>query len=108
MSRYLKMVEEANKAAARDGEQWGKLKQDLPELATALLGVSTDTEIKVWPGTLMIYVDGGQLKWSIHCKGNGQSTFGCFPERVLAIEDVERHLAEGKCEVKGKKAYKRS
>jgi len=84
-----------------DDERWGKLRADFPVLADALLGWLDEDGKSVHPGgTLMIFRDDGTLKWTFHHKASQTTLFGSFPDTVLALEDVESAMAEGRYETK--------
>ena len=80
---------------------WGKFEKEMPELARSLLGspklAGHDAEK---PCTLMIWADGDKLKWSINCRDERWTAFGCFSDPLPNLEDVEAGLAQGKFELK--------
>lgn len=92
---------EAAEALTVGSSAWDKFRADFPELSDALLGFAGESkEATLYRHTLFIFVDGDRLKWSLHAKGNGQSVFGAFKDRLPAIEDVEQALQAGDFELK--------
>lgn len=84
-----------------DDERYGKLRSDYPNLAPALIGALHDDGKTVIPGgTLMIFIDDGILKWTLHHKSSRTTLFGTFPDLSLALEDVEQALSIGRFEQK--------
>jgi len=80
-----------------------KMRADYPTLASALLGDYDEEKKILTPGaTLMVYVDGDRLKWTLNHKLSRTTLFGTFKELSLALEDVEQALLEGLFEAKNR------
>lgn len=101
MSKLRQRRSELRENLSLSNDCWAKLKEAYPEIALALLGKpKTATAPAEQPCTLMIWAEGDKLKWSVNCRNERWTAFGCFPDPVLNVEDVESHLKEGKFELK--------
>lgn len=78
-----------------------KVKSDYPLLGAALVG-SYDAEKKSGHrgGTLMMFIDGDNMKATISHKLTRTTIFMTLPDMVLSLEDVEKCLSEGRFDAK--------
>lgn len=82
-------------------EMWAKFREELPTLAGLIIGEMLEgSAVPIPGGTLMIFRDDAKLKWTFHHKLSRTTLFGTFPEALLALEDVESALTEGRYEEK--------
>lgn len=85
-----------------------KVKSDFPKLGSALVGNYDATTKQGFRGaTLMVFIEDDQLKFTLHHKTSGTTLFGTCPDMVLALEDIEKMLSEGRYDAK-KSRFKRS
>lgn len=80
---------------------YDKLKADFPLLGAALVG-SYDAEKKSGHrgATLMLFIDGDNLKATLSHKLTRTTIFMTMPDMVLALEDVEKALSDGRFDAK--------
>jgi len=84
-----------------DDARFDKLRADFPQLGPALIGcLHSDGKTIMQGATLMVYIDDGVLKWTVHHKLSRTTLFGTFKEMCLALEDVEEALSVGRYEQK--------
>lgn len=101
MSRLRQRREELKQNLSVSQSVWSKMQGSYPELTATLLGrPKTGTQPAERPCTLMVWADGDKLKWSINCKDERWTAFGCFPDPLPTLEDVEADLVAGKFELK--------
>jgi hypothetical protein len=80
---------------------YDKMKSDYPLLGAALVG-SYDAEKKCGHrgATLMVFVDGDNLKATLSHRITRTTIFMTLPDMVLSLEDVEKQLQDGRYDAK--------
>ena len=97
---FLKRFEKREKVLPND-ECWAKFREELPTLSGLIIGeMDEQSKVPIPGGTLMIFRDDAKLKWTFHHKLSRTTLFGTFPDQLLALEDVELALLEGRYEEK--------
>lgn len=78
-----------------------------PILSEALAGVyDSSGKCKMSKATLMIFLDGGRLKFCISPQGSPRVAFGMLPGVFPSFQTVEDELKAGKFEWKSKRGGK--
>lgn len=96
----LEMFEFKARRDHRD-EFFSKVKSDYPLLGAALVG-SYDAEKKTGHrgATLMVFIDGDNMKATISHKITRTTVFMTLPDMVLSLEDIEQCLRDGRYDAK--------
>lgn len=96
----LEMFEFSARRDHRD-PLYSKVKEDFPLLGAALVGNYDAKEKTGMRGaTLMIFIEDDQMKFTLHHKLARTTLFGTMPDMVLALEDIEKCLSEGRFDAK--------
>lgn len=101
MSHYLDQVNKSlgngdvlSSSMAEHVEQW-------PNMVQAFVG--RKNELGHWepgPATLMIFLEGDQMKFCLSPKYTTKVCFGCISDPSMILDSVEQALTTGKCEWK--------
>ncbi len=82
-----------------------QMRDEYPNLTQALIGArGPDNKLVIWPATLMLFLEGDQLKWCLSPKVGDKVAFGTVLDPSKGLTDVESALKLGKFEWKKRKA----
>jgi len=90
-----------------DENLWGEMVLEYPNLIEAFTGiVDEDKRWKMGPSTLMLFVEGGKLKFCLSPKYTASICFGVVPDPTRAFDSIESELQKGHYEWKPRSTKK--
>lgn len=103
MSIYRDSDKSTSKLGVVDEVLWGDLILELPNLIDAFTGVlDADGRWKHGPATIMLFCEGGKLKFCLSPKFSQSVAFGVVPDPDKPFHSIEQELALGHFEWKNR------
>jgi len=81
-----------------------EFRESYPVLSEALGGSpAAEGMTEMYPHTLMIFVEGGRLKYCLSCSQAQAVGFGCIQDPAKALESIEQDLEQDKIDWRQRK-----
>lgn len=103
MSKYLDAVTARDGNGSLEHTDLAEFGESWPELTQAMVGVKgPDGKWLVGPATVMLFLEGGKMKFCLSPKYSSRICFGCVVDPSRALDSIEVALATEKCEWKAR------
>lgn len=103
MSKLAESYRSHVQSATQDGPQVQALRDEYPLVVEAMRGVVGDeTTPTLWPCTVMLFLEGDQLKFCLNPKSGNRVAFGSVADASKGLLGVEQALFDGHFEWKAR------